>query len=87
LERGCLGHVYNIGGADVKDNLTMARDLLKIIGKPESLISHVPDRPGHDRRYALNSGKIKRELGWKPLIPLEEGLRQTVAWYRKNTTG
>jgi dTDP-glucose 4,6-dehydratase len=65
----------------------MARDLLKIIGKPESLISHVPDRPGHDRRYALNSGKIKRELGWKPLIPLEEGLRQTVAWYRKNTTG
>jgi dTDP-glucose 4,6-dehydratase len=87
LERGRLGHVYNIGGADVKDNLTMARDLLKIIGKPESLISHVPDRPGHDRRYALNSGKIKRELGWKPLIPLEEGLRQTVAWYRKNTTG
>jgi dTDP-glucose 4,6-dehydratase len=65
----------------------MARDLLKIIGKPESLISHVPDRPGHDRRYALNSGKIKSELGWKPLIPLEEGLRQTVAWYRKNTTG
>jgi len=87
LERGRLGHVYNIGGADVKDNLTMARDLLKIIGKPESLISHVPDRPGHDRRYALNSGKIKTELGWKPLIPLEEGLRQTVAWYRKNTTG
>jgi dTDP-glucose 4,6-dehydratase len=87
LERGRLGHVYNIGGAEVKDNLTMARDLLKIIGKPESLISHVPDRPGHDRRYALNSGKIKSELGWKPLIPLEEGLRQTVAWYRKNTTG
>jgi dTDP-glucose 4,6-dehydratase len=87
LERGRLGHVYNIGGAEVKDNLTMARDLLKIIGKPQSLISHVPDRPGHDRRYALNSGKIKSELGWKPLIPLEEGLRQTVAWYRKNTTG
>jgi len=87
LERGRLGHVYNIGGADVKDNLTMARDLLKIIGKPESLISHVPDRPGHDRRYALNSGKITSELGWKPLIPLEEGLRQTVAWYRKNTKG
>ncbi len=87
LERGRLGHVYNIGGADVKDNLTMARDLLEIIGKPESLISHVPDRPGHDRRYALNSGKIKSELGWNPLIPLEEGLRQTVAWYRKNTKG
>jgi dTDP-glucose 4,6-dehydratase len=87
LERGRLGHVYNVGGADVKDNLTMARDLLKIIGKPENLISHVPDRPGHDRRYALNSGKIKSELGWKPLIPLDEGLRQTVAWYRKNAMG
>jgi dTDP-glucose 4,6-dehydratase len=86
LERGRLGHVYNIGGADVRDNLTMAGDLLKIIGKPESLITHVPDRPGHDRRYALNSGKIKSELGWKPLIPLEQGLRQTVAWYRENTT-
>jgi dTDP-glucose 4,6-dehydratase len=84
LERGRLGHVYNIGGADVKDNLTVARDLLKIIGKPESLISHVPDRPGHDRRYALNSAKIWGELGWEPLIPLEEGLSQTVQWYRKN---
>jgi dTDP-glucose 4,6-dehydratase len=87
LERGRLGHVYNIGGADVKDNLTMARDLLKVIGNPESLISHVPDRPGHDRRYALNSGKIESELGWKPLIPLEEGLRQTVSWYGKNAKG
>ncbi len=84
LERGRLGHIYNIGGDEVKDNLTMARDLLKIIGKPESLISHVADRPGHDRRYALNSGKIRSELGWKPLIPLEEGLRQTVQWYREN---
>jgi dTDP-glucose 4,6-dehydratase len=87
LERGRLGHVYNIGGPDVKDNLTMARDLLEIIGKPESLISYVPDRAGHDRRYALNSGKIKSELGWNPQIPLKEGLRQTVAWYRKNTKG
>jgi len=87
LQRGRLGHVYNIGGADVEDNLGMARCLLKIIGKPESLISHVPDRPGHDRRYALNSGKIMSELGWKPLIPLEEGLRQTVEWYRKMPLG
>jgi dTDP-glucose 4,6-dehydratase len=87
LERGRLGHVYNIGGADVKDNLTMARDLLKIIGKPESLISHVTDRPGHDRRYALNSEKIRSQLGWEPSISLEDGLRQTVEWYRKNATG
>ncbi len=87
LERGRLGHVYNVGGADVKDNLTMARDLLKIIGKPESLISHVTDRPGHDRRYALNSEKIRSQLGWEPSISLEDGLRQTVEWYRKNATG
>jgi dTDP-glucose 4,6-dehydratase len=87
FQRGRLGHVYNIGGAEVKDNLTMARDLLKIMNKPESLISHVPDRPGHDRRYALNSGKIMSELGWKPLIPLAEGLRQTVQWYRMNAAG
>jgi dTDP-glucose 4,6-dehydratase len=71
----------------VKDNLTMARDLLKIIRKPESLISHVADRPGHDRRYALNSGKIRGELGWNPLIRLEEGLRQTVQWYCENVAG
>jgi dTDP-glucose 4,6-dehydratase len=87
LERGRLGHVYNIGGADVKDNLTMSRELLKIIGKPESLISHVTDRPGHDRRYALNSEKIRNELGWEPSIPLDGGLRQTVEWYRNNVTG
>jgi dTDP-glucose 4,6-dehydratase len=87
LERGRLGHVYNVGGADVKDNLTMARDLLKIIGKPESFISHVTDRPGHDRRYALNSEKIRSQLGWEPSISLEDGLRQTVEWYRKNATG
>jgi dTDP-glucose 4,6-dehydratase len=87
LERGRLGHVYNVGGDDVKDNLTVARDLLRIIRKPESLISHVADRPGHDRRYALNSGKIRSELGWNPLIPLEEGLRQTVQWYRENVAG
>jgi dTDP-glucose 4,6-dehydratase len=87
LERGRLGHLYNIGGLDVKDNLTMAHTLLEIMGKPEGLISHVPDRPGHDRRYALNSAKISRELNWKPEIPLNEGLRRTVEWYRASRTG
>jgi dTDP-glucose 4,6-dehydratase len=87
LERGRLGHVYNIGGPDVKDNLSMAHSLLEIMGKPDSLISHVPDRPGHDRRYALNSGKISRELNWKPVIPLDQGLRQTVEWYCANPIG
>jgi len=66
LERGRLGHVYNIGGPDVKDDLAMAHSLLKIMGKPDNLISHVPDKPGRDRRYALNSSKIRRELNWKP---------------------
>jgi len=87
LERGSEGHVYNIGGFDVKDNLTMARNLLTMMGKPENLISHVPDRPGHDRRYALNSDKIQRELSWKPVVPLNKGLQQTIDWYRTNRAG
>ena len=85
LERGRIGEVYNIGGTDVIENLTMARRLLRATGKPESLLSYVKDRPGHDRRYALNCDKIERDLGWKPAISLEEGLRQTIDWYRTNT--
>ena len=85
LERGRIGEVYNIGGLDVVENLTMARRLLRATGKPESLISHVADRPGHDRRYALNCEKIQRELGWKAAISLDDGLRQTIEWYRTNT--
>ena len=85
LERGRVGEVYNIGGSDVRDNLTMARQLLRLVGQPETLISFVEDRPGHDRRYALNCKKIENELGWKPLISLDEGLRQTIDWYSSNT--
>lgn len=85
LERGRLGEVYNIGGAHVEENLTMASRLLRILGKPESLLCHVQDRPGHDRRYALNSGKLERELGWKETVPLDVGLRQTIEWYRANS--
>ena len=84
LERGRPGAVYNIGGPDVQENLAMARSVLHILNKPDSLIRHVTDRPGHDRRYALSSAKMAAELGWRPLISLEEGLRQTVAWYRQN---
>jgi dTDP-glucose 4,6-dehydratase len=84
LERGHIGGVYNIGGLDVEDNLTMARKLLGLIGKPESLLSHVKDRPGHDRRYALNCDRMEKKLGWKPVIPLDEGLRQTIEWYKTN---
>jgi dTDP-glucose 4,6-dehydratase len=84
LERGRIGEVYNIGGLDVEENLTIARKLLRVIGKPESLLSFVKDRPGHDRRYALHWYKIERELGWKPMVSLYDGLRQTIDWYKTN---
>lgn len=84
LERGRVGEVYNIGGLDILENLTMAQRLLHLVGKPESLLSSVKDRPGHDRRYALNCQKIEKELGWEPRISLEDGLRQTIDWYQSN---
>src|SRR5271155_2641756 len=85
LERGRIGEVYNIGGLDVLENLTMARHVLRAAGKSESLLSHVKDRPGHDRRYALTCHKIERELGSKPTISLDEGLRQTIGWDESNS--
>jgi len=84
LEKGRIGQVYNIGGLDVEENLTIARTLLRLIGKPESLLSYVKDRPGHDRRYALLCDKMEKDLGWKPAVPLEDGLRQTIDWYKSN---
>jgi dTDP-glucose 4,6-dehydratase len=84
LERGRIGEVYNIGGLDVVENLTLAEGLLRSLGKPETLLSYVKDRPGHDRRYALSCDKIERALGWKPSIPLDEGLGQTIEWYKAN---
>jgi dTDP-glucose 4,6-dehydratase len=84
LERGRIGEVYNIGGDNVAENIEMARRLLSVMGKPKSLLQFVTDRPGHDRRYALECSKIRTELGWRPQVPLELGLEQTVAWYRNN---
>jgi dTDP-glucose 4,6-dehydratase len=84
LERGRIGEVYNIGGLDIAENLTIARTLLRLIGKPETLLSYVKDRPGHDRRYALHCDKMEKDLGWKPSVPLEEGLRRTIDWYKSN---
>jgi len=84
LERGRIGEVYNIGGSHVEENLSMAKRLLRLTGKPETLLSYVADRPGHDRRYALDSAKIQSELGWKPEISLEDGIRQTIEWYQDN---
>jgi len=84
MERGDAGEIYNIGSGTPRRNLVMARQLLKILNKPDSLIQYVADRPGHDRRYALNCSKIAEELGWEPRIPLQDGLRKTVDWYRRN---
>jgi len=83
LEQGEPGEVYNIGAGNEMRNMDMARFLLAEIGKPESLIQHVKDRPGHDRRYALDSSKLRR-LGWAPRYDATEALRATVRWYADN---
>jgi dTDP-glucose 4,6-dehydratase len=85
LENGRIGESYNIGGLDIEENLTIARKLLQFMGKPETLLTYVKDRPGHDRRYALRCDKMEKDLGWKPAIPLDEGLRETIDWYKSNT--
>jgi dTDP-glucose 4,6-dehydratase len=79
---GRVGEVYNIGGRCERTNLELTHALLGAMGKPASLIRYVKDRPGHDRRYAIDCTKVERELGWKPAVPFEEGLRDTVAWYQ-----
>src|SRR5690242_6530890 len=84
LERGRAGEVYNIGGLDVIENIDMARRLLRLAGRNETRLSFVKDRPGHDRRYALNCAKIANELGWRPEVPLEAGLSDTIDWYKNN---
>lgn len=82
--QGRVGEVYNVGGHCEKTNLELTHTLLEVMGKPESLIKYVTDRPGHDRRYAIDTSKIENELGWKPTITFEEGLQQTVQWYQDN---
>jgi dTDP-glucose 4,6-dehydratase len=86
LEKGRPGEVYNIGGSDVEENLNLARRLLKLTNRPESLLSYVKDRPGHDRRYALRCQKMQDELNWNPAISLDAGLRQTIDWYRSHAS-
>lgn len=84
LEKGRDGEIYNIGGSRALPNLEVVHKILAATGKPESLIQHVTDRPGHDRRYALSSEKILRETGWEPQVDFETGLAATVRWYREN---
>jgi dTDP-glucose 4,6-dehydratase len=81
---GRPGEVYNVGGHCEKTNLELTYDLLDTMGKPRSLIRYVKDRPGHDRRYAIDCTKIERELGWRPRIAFADGLRETVRWYAEH---
>jgi dTDP-glucose 4,6-dehydratase len=81
LERGAAGETYNVGGGNEVRNIDLTRRILSLVGRPESLIRPVQDRPGHDRRYSLDCAKL-RAMGWAPQVPFEEGLRRTVDWYR-----
>src|SRR5690606_35557540 len=83
IERGADGEVYNVGGGNEVANGDLTRRILAALGKPESLIRPVPDRPGHDRRYSLDTAKIRR-LGWAPQVPFDSGLEATIDWYRRN---
>jgi len=82
FERGRAGEVYNFGGSAERENIAIVEAILAEVGKPRSLVRFVEDRPGHDRRYAMDASKARRDLGWKPRRRFERGLRETVAWYR-----
>jgi dTDP-glucose 4,6-dehydratase len=92
LARGRVGETYNIGGWNEKPNLEIVHAVCALLddmkahrdGPHARLVTHVPDRPGHDRRYAIDAGKIERELGWRPAETFESGLRKTVRWYLDN---
>jgi dTDP-glucose 4,6-dehydratase len=83
LLQGAAGEIYNVGGGDERENIEVAERLLELTGAARSLLRSVPDRPGHDRRYSVDSAKL-HALGWSPQTPFEIGLRETVSWYREN---
>lgn len=84
LHKGITGEVYNIGGNNEKMNIELIKLILNIMGKDESLITYVDDRPGHDTRYAIDNTKIKTELGWSPTYKFEDGINKTIEWYLNN---
>jgi dTDP-glucose 4,6-dehydratase len=84
LEKGTPGEIYNIGGGNERTNLQITELILEILGKPKSLISYVTDRPGHDRRYAIDSSHLQASLGWRPEHTFEAGIRRTIEWYTEN---
>jgi dTDP-glucose 4,6-dehydratase len=85
LQKGTAGAVYNVGARSPRRNIDLVQSILQAVDKPLSLIRHVKDRPGHDRRYAIDPTRIERELGWKPRETLESGLRKTIRWYQENS--
>ncbi|MBI4977674.1 MAG: dTDP-glucose 4,6-dehydratase [Spirochaetes bacterium] len=84
LHKGTPGETYNIGGNNEKMNIDIVKTVLKLLGKSEDLIEYVKDRPGHDRRYAIDASKIQRTLGWSPAYTFERGIKETVDWYLAN---
>jgi dTDP-glucose 4,6-dehydratase len=84
LRDGRPGEIYNIGGGHEVENIEVVTRIVELTGADPALLQHVPDRPGHDRRYSLDTMKAREELGWQPQVAFEEGLAQTVAWYREN---
>ena len=81
IEKGCIGEIYNIGGTCALFNRKLAEEVLDLMGKPHTLLERVPDRPGHDRRYALNCDKLAN-LGWRPETLFAEALQETIRWYQ-----
>lgn len=86
IHNGEIGEVYNIGGHSEKQNLEVVKIICRALGKPESLITHVPDRKGHDRRYAVDSAKLQNTLGWEPETRFEDGIQRTIQWYLEHHT-
>jgi dTDP-glucose 4,6-dehydratase len=84
LEKGKVGEIYNVGGHNEKANIDIVKIILKELNKPESLITYVADRKGHDLRYAIDASKIERELGWVPKTMFDDGIIKTIKWYENN---
>lgn len=84
IRQGTVGEVYNIGGHNERTNLEVVKTVLKELDKPESLITYVTDRKGHDMRYAIDPAKIKRDLGWEPITKFDDGMKKTIKWYLEN---
>jgi dTDP-glucose 4,6-dehydratase len=84
LTKGAPGEIYNVGGSRALPNRAVVELILEALAKPRTLMKTVADRPGHDRRYAITTEKLERATGWRSLVPFEEGLARTIAWYREN---